>query len=290
MVHRAVGSRSLIGKEFGRYLSRRGLGCFGGGVVLISYRITRNYSGDTLLITPFVLIVEERSSPAHVILECRGMDDIWRENPFRLPRLERSCSTMQIFTTMKKHLHPDQFLVALVLGWKIWDLRNKEVHGSTDGFLSDIVGWARRYLRTYQEAQVPGISRAQQNLAQSWTPPAGDFIKINVDAALPKENDFYRISLVARDSQGECLWWTRTELVGRLHPTDAEALAVLQGVKFAAARAWRRVIVETDCLPVFRYLQDQSCSLASYGGVLDSCLDLCSDFQSFVFFLCTQIG
>lgn len=44
-------------------------------------------------------------------------------------------------------------MIALIMLWKTWELRNKEVHGSVEGFPSDLVRWAKEFLTTYQEAQ-----------------------------------------------------------------------------------------------------------------------------------------
>lgn len=150
---------------------------------------------------------------------------------------------------MKKFLSPDQFLVALVLAWKIWEIRNKEVHGLNDGFPPDLVEWSREYLRTYQEAQGSGMGLQLQQSPQSWIPPIDGFIKINVDAALPTGKDFYRISLVARNAQGECLWWSRRELVGRQLPQDAEAAAVFHGVRLAVSRRGGRSLLNQIVYP-----------------------------------------
>lgn len=57
------------------------------------------------------------------------------------------------FLHLKEHLSADTFMIALIMLWKTWELRNKEVHGSVEGFPYDLVRWAKEFLTTYQEAQ-----------------------------------------------------------------------------------------------------------------------------------------
>lgn len=58
----------------------------------------------------------------------------------------------------------------------------------------------------------------------------------------------------------------------------------------AMARAWRRIIVETDCLPVHSYLTSGSPSFVSFGGVLDSCLAFHSTLISLAFLFVKRSG
>lgn len=139
-------------------------------------------------------------------------------------------------------------------------------------------------------AQSLGTHKQVQQFRTTWAPPTHGFLKINVDAAPPLNMDFYRVRLVARDEQGNCLWWARSESLGRPHPSDAEAVAVLQGVKLARARSWRRIIVETYCYPIFRYLRDHRSSSFSYGSILDACFELSSFFQSLSFSFVRRAG
>lgn len=110
------------------------------------------------------------------------------------------------------------------------------------------------------------------------------FLKVNVDAAFPLGTDFFRISLVARNSAGKCVWWHRKEIQGRPQPFEGEAIAILNGVQTAIERNWSHVVVETDCLPVHRYLISNSPFLVSFGSALDACLGFGSSFVSLLFF------
>lgn len=159
------------------------------------------------------------------------------------------------------------------------------------GWKPDLVTWAKTYLDSYHAAQVPNaMPSTGRALPQGWTPPTAHTIKINVDAALPSNSGNFRVGMVARNSQGVAQWWSRREMVGRPNPTDAEALAVLHGLEVARQHGWSDIILETDCLPVYRYLVAESRSLISFGAILDSCLSFHDFFSSLSFSFVRRSG
>lgn len=80
-----------------------------------------------------------------------------------------------------------------------------------------------------------------------------------------------RVSMVARNSDGERLWWSKRSIVGCPTPVDGEALAFHHGLQIAHHHGWRKIIAESDCLQLISKLSRSSRSLASYGAILDSC-------------------
>lgn len=123
-----------------------------------------------------------------------------------------------------------------------------------------------------------------------WVPPDPGYIKINIDAAIPENSSFFRIGMIARDDRGVTKWWARKEIQGRPTPTECEAMAALFGVQMAVRHKWRKVIVETDCLPVHGYLAKQQSGLVSYGAILDACYDLRSHFTCLSFTFVRRSG
>lgn len=99
--------------------------------------------------------------------------------------------------------------------------------------------------------------------SDSWTPLQPGAIKVNVDVALPSNTEVFRVSGVAHNERGQCIWWYRKELPGRPPPTDGEAIAMLHGVREALHRGHRRIVVETDCFPIYSHLSSCSSSFSS---------------------------
>lgn len=98
------------------------------------------------------------------------------------------------------------------------------------------------------------------------------------------------MGLVARNAQGVTVWWARKDIVGRPQPSEGEAMAVVFGVSTALLHGWSKVIIETDCFPVFQYLSSSSSSLVSFGAILDACFNFRSNFSSLSFSFVRRSG
>lgn len=181
----------------------------------------------------------------HVLIECRGLRVIWWFE-FRVPRT--------LFRKLKSPLSRDELFVGMVVWWNVWEIRNNEIHGVEDKAPPDLVGWAREYLAVFHASQMKFTPVATEGLPSIWVPPHPEWVKINVDVAIPEGVDFIRVWMVAGNASGLTIWWARKEIVGRPQPSEGEVMAVVFGVHTAIQQAWPRVIIETDCLPVHRYL------------------------------------
>lgn len=186
--------------------------------------------------------------------------------------------------------------MSLVVCWKVWDVRNSEVHGETRGFPPDVVSWAKEFLDCYVQAQQPSSLHSSPALPEIWQPPVGDSIKVKknikviVDVTLPGRRDFLVVSLVARDSSGNYICWKRKTMNGRSPLSDGEAMAVLFGVQEAQNHGWRHVVIETDCYPIYVYLAKGHQSLVSFGALLDSCFKMSSSFSLLLFSFTKRSG
>lgn len=101
----------------------------------------------------------------HVLTQCRGMDGIWKSQPFNLPNINPQDSMWTFFHLLRFSLDEDVFLLALVVCWKCWEIRNKDMHRSLLAIPPDIVLWSQRYLEAYKSAQTvqpPPPERTEQ--------------------------------------------------------------------------------------------------------------------------------
>lgn len=165
----------------------------------------------------------------------------------------------------------------------MWDIRNKELHGIEVGFFGDLVEWAREYLALCYSAQIRPLQEYQEPEPGIWIPPDPDIIKVNVDAGFPSNSSSFCVGMAARNSQGVAVWWARKVILGRPQSTEGEATAVLFGVQMSRRQGWTRVIIETDCLPVYRALTQRDGGSLSFGAILEGCFDLISFFESISF-------
>ncbi|XP_012849448.1 PREDICTED: uncharacterized protein LOC105969246 [Erythranthe guttata] len=152
--------------------------------------------------------------------------------------------------------------------------------------MSEIIGWCCSYLHAFKDAQFRNLRPHKPNHEEVWKPPPWGIIKVNVDAAFPPSKYFYNISLVSRNSDGQCIWWKIRKVFGQIRPVDGEANAVLQAITTARTLHWRNIIVEGDCVEVIDALREKTRTFKSFRAVLDECFSLSSFFSvcSFSFF------
>lgn len=96
----------------------------------------------------------ELETISHVLVHCRGLRYLWSSAPFQITPVANHESFWSLYQKWKTSLSKEMFLVALVICWKVWDIRNKEIHGVEEGFTGDLVVWASEYLESYQRAQI----------------------------------------------------------------------------------------------------------------------------------------
>lgn len=119
---------------------------------------------------------------AHVLMECRGVYGVWSRPPFNVQPVT-SCESMRsIFSKLNNSLSYDLFLVALVLCWKIWDMRNKQLYGE------------KAFLKDFWLAKFPAsLHKPASSPQDHWIPPPSCTVKINVDFGLPKGMNYHYV-------------------------------------------------------------------------------------------------
>ncbi|XP_012857529.1 PREDICTED: uncharacterized protein LOC105976816 [Erythranthe guttata] len=207
----------------------------------------------------------------YAIFGCEGVRQLWKQAPFHLSHFDDGNPFWSWLEYLEQTLAKEYFLLAVVVCWKVWEMRNRQLHGEECFKLADIIGWCSVYLQTFNEAQFRPLKPPSPNLQEVWQPPPTGTLKVNVDAAFPLGQDYYNISLVARDCTGRCIWWKVRKLMGRVRPSDGEARAVLQALITSRNRQWQSIIVEGDCLQIMEALRNKAHSLRSYGAILEEC-------------------
>ena len=106
----------------------------------------------------------------------------------------------------------------------------------------------------------------------SWRPPDAGSMKINVDASLSKEFDSYAVGMVIRDDKVVFVEGKVARLTYMEQALDAEARGVLESLRWAVGKGFRRICVETDFLLTVQALQKNSVGVLEKGHVLEECL------------------
>lgn len=95
---------------------------------------------------------------------------------------------------------------------------------------------------------------------EQWCPPPVGVYKVNVDAAVHKEQHLMGLGAVIRDSHGQVISAAIQNLEFQGDVSVAKAQAVKWGMELALEAKVTAVIIETDCLEVAHLANDRSSS------------------------------
>ncbi|KAL4336249.1 hypothetical protein GQ457_07G029660 [Hibiscus cannabinus] len=90
-----------------------------------------------------------------------------------------------------------------------------------------------------------------------WAPPEQGWVKLNTDGARHATSGMASCGGVLRDHLGEWILGF-SKFIGVCSVIDAELWGVLVGLESAWSRGFRRIVIETDSLDVFRLLQSDN--------------------------------
>jgi ribonuclease HI len=99
-------------------------------------------------------------------------------------------------------------------------------------------------------------------------------LKCNVDAACYKESNRYGIAACVRDSQGRFVKAYTRWFEGEPDISEAEALGVLETLRWLQREHMTNVQLETDCLQVIQALHSKNRNNTEFGIVINLCRTL----------------
>ncbi|XP_012837906.1 PREDICTED: uncharacterized protein LOC105958446 [Erythranthe guttata] len=216
----------------------------------------------------------------HALVQCRSLTKVWLGQPFELNGAIEPASFRQWIEQIRKKLSKDLFYLAMIHCWKFWDSRNREAHGEVGLRGWEFCSWSENYLSVFRAAcHVPPTPKDPVP-RRNWSPPPDGFIKVNFDAALPPSQSFYRVSMVARNSEKVVLWWCVKKFTKTVQAVEGEAHAALKAIQMAKAKCWNSIILEGDCQQLITALRDEDASLSPFRAYLEDIQALISSFIS----------
>lgn len=133
---RVAGRRHWDGRKFGSFLYLPRFACSCGVLAMASSQTKLNCFAGVLRIIHFVVGVRVGWRPMFTgylnVVTCRIFGA--PHSPFHLFPVDSYESMWSILHWLNRSLKPELYLVSLVVCWKIWEVRNLEVHGETRGF------------------------------------------------------------------------------------------------------------------------------------------------------------
>lgn len=104
-------------------------------------------------------------------------------------------------------------------------MRNKWVWDRANGSAFGVIAVATNLLRDWREAQILAVTACQETGARVWEKPATGWLKVNVDAAIFRDDNI-RCDAVIRDAQGTFMGTMCKKIEGVWRPKEAEAIAM----------------------------------------------------------------
>uniref|UniRef100_A0A803QKQ2 Reverse transcriptase domain-containing protein n=1 Tax=Cannabis sativa TaxID=3483 RepID=A0A803QKQ2_CANSA len=151
-----------------------------------------------------------------------------------------------IYTSLTK----EEVELFLCTAWFIWFNRNKALKGQAQDQAHAILNLAHSYLAEFNSslsASAP-TSRPRHSLATTtWSPPASGLLKLNVDAAVSKNDGKAGFGGVIRNSEGLVVAALAQPYIGRGVVATLEAKSFLSMRRWCIDEHFQVQEVETDC-------------------------------------------
>ena len=127
--------------------------------------------------------------------------------------------------------------------------------------------WARNYLLEYQAANV-STPVPPSVLVGNWIPPLSPQYRVNVDGARFSSQKEAGVGVIIRDNKGLVIAALSKNIDAPLGSLEIEAKAFEVGLQFAKDVGIYVLILEGDCLVMYRALAGISPCLASIAAIV----------------------
>ncbi|KAL5741464.1 hypothetical protein ACOSP7_028196 [Xanthoceras sorbifolium] len=180
-------------------------------------------------------------------------------------------------------------------GLNFVDRRNQLVHGKLG--LHDVDIWQRPdfFLLDFEKANESseGLGCVPPSSLR-WQPPVGLVLKMNVDAALNKSSGQVGLGIVIRNCYGDLVLAVGISSSYVFDVAEAEAKAVLEGVRLASARGLVPLCIESDSQCVVKLCNGISSTRCCLDNIIHDIQVLCRSLDivsiSHVFRGCNSVA
>ncbi|KAM6601781.1 hypothetical protein CsatA_021390 [Cannabis sativa] len=171
----------------------------------------------------------------------------------------------------------------LCIAWFIWFNRNKALKSQPTDQAHAIVSLAQSFLADYNSVSSASTPLGRPSLAAAtttWAPPAHGTLKLNVDAAVPKNGGRSGFGGVIRNSEGSVVAALAQPYVGGGSVATLEAKALLSLLRWCIEEHFSVRVVESDCKAVTDAINNPKEDLSVFGDLIQQIRDTLSLFPA----------
>ncbi|KAH9697393.1 reverse transcriptase domain-containing protein [Citrus sinensis] len=251
----------------------------------------------------------------HALIECSFAKSCWISSPVGF--IGHCSSFLGWLDHIFMRCGNDECNVAVMLWWKIWINRNNRGHhghftineksdGKTDitfelrtvenlrrsikGKMIRALASTLKFAQQAAKKQLYDVNDDGHGLvhgALCWEKPKFGWVKCNVDAAVFASQGKIGLGCVIRNSEGCFLAARGAGMTGSFGAREAEELGIREALSWIKGMQLPCVIIEMDCLQVFRALAEEFVGPNGFGLIIEDCWALVNSIGEVQFsFVC----
>lgn len=166
----------------------------------------------------------------HLFFSCHFAKSCWDEIGMNVS-LSEGQSGSDWLLSMLTHCTKEALLKVVAVLWGIWFFRNKKVWEDKTVTARLVVTWGRTKISEWSQAkklvQNEKVGNAvKSNQVHKWKKPEAGSFKLNVDAAVPLDEQNFSIGMLIRDSTGAFVQGKLMKFTGSISAFEAETRGV----------------------------------------------------------------
>lgn len=226
----------------------------------------------------------EEGNLLHILKLCPQVKQVWKVlglgvKVYKLGGSNCLHRFQDVFDVLQKD---DQRTFCISVWWLWWE-HNQITHGKQGTPVSRVVELILEQAKRKNKQAKMGLTKASLKSEFLWKPPAGDFVKMNVDAAVPEDCRPCTAGFIIRDRVGAVLMSGCSPLGGCLSVLHGELVSIFTGLEFAIQASFRKIIVASDS-PSAVNACNGLVFFADYNGtVVEDIIRLAAEFEEIKF-------
>jgi ribonuclease HI len=115
---------------------------------------------------------------------------------------------------------------------------------------------------------------AERMAPKRWSKPPPGWTKLNVDGSWEEKELRGGTGMILRDEEGNTIVTACKHFKTCASPLEAEALAVVEGLKLATTRTDRPIILESDCLELISMMKEVGVNRSALASTINEAKQL----------------